>query len=166
MSETETPETPETPEVPAVDLFLEHTKRVTLDRMISHMNGVGAAIINRYPMAEVQSWTLQKAEAEALLANATTELSDVRLLAPFILKVTEVHYGPVEDDAERVAQAIRKAHTVVANANLWSALSAFVNGLRARAEDRIEAADTLEAVFTIESETQSELSIFRDQYGV
>lgn len=168
MSDTENPiETPpETPEVPPVDPFLGHTKQIVMDRIVSHMNGVGASIIQKYPMAEVQSWPLQKPEAEALLALVEPTIEEAVTAAPFLLLVTQAHYGPEADANVRLGQLVQKATEVKANADTWAALSAFVNGLRARASDRIDAATTVDEVFTIESETQSELGTFRNLHGV
>lgn len=153
--------------LPAVDpAFLDHTKRITMERVISHMNAVGASIVSSYPMAEVQSWTIQRLEAEAILATTSPSLADVTSMTPFLLAVCEAHYGEVVDATDRVSQVLTKAAEVKANADLWAALSAFVNGLRARTSDLIEAATSIEGVFEVESGTASELSAFRTLYGV
>lgn len=168
MTEELPPENPETNPEPTpepVDPFLDHTKRITVERIVSHMNGVGSTIVQQYPMAEVQSWDIQKEEAEALLALTDPTAAEVAETAPFLLKVAEAHHGPAED-TERVSQVVTKAQAVKTNADMWAALAAFVNGLRARASDRIEAASTVDEVFTIESETQTELSAFREANGV
>lgn len=148
---------------------LAHNKVVTVERIVSHMNGVGASIVSAYPMAEVQSWTIQKGEAEALhvlgaaavVAMSAAQASET---APFLVAVCLAQFGPPITDAVLTAQLWEKALEVKANADLWASLSAFVNGLRARASARIAAATSEAEVYEIESGTQSELSAFRNQY--
>lgn len=166
---TEEPEL--TPEQVSATARLVHFKQVTLERIVSHMNGVGASIINAYPMAEVQSWTIQKGEAQALHILGETAVkamtaAEMSAAAPFLLAVCLAHYGPPVDDATGAQQLWGKTVEVKANADLWASLSAFVNGLRARAKDQIASAIDEAEVFEIESGTQSELSTFRQQYGV
>ena len=160
-----------TPEELAAAARLAHYKQMTLERIVSHMNGVGASIVNSYPMAEVQSWTIQKGEAEALHALGQAAVlamtaAQASAAAPFLTAVCQAHYGAAPDDATAAARLWGKAVEVKANADLWASLSAFVNGLRARAADQIAAAADEAAVYVIESTTQSELSAFRYQYGV
>ena len=166
---TEEPEL--TPEQVTAAARLAHYKQVTLERIVSHMNGVGASIVSAYPMAEVQSWTIQKGEAEALHALGEVSVLAMSMAqaanaAPFLVAVCQAHYGPAPDDVTAAARLWGKAVEVKTNADLWAGLSAFVNGLRARAKDLISAAADEAEVFEIESGTQSELSAFRDQYGV
>lgn len=173
---SEEPEVPELPEEPGpspdvAESRLDHFKKTTLERIVSHMNGVGAGIVQSYPMAEVQSWTIQKQEAEAVwavgdAALATMNAAQMQELAPFLSAVCQAHYGDPANNVERAARLWTKVGEVKANADNWSALSAFVNGLRARASDRIAAAETEYEVYEIESETQTELSAFRDAAGV
>lgn len=175
MTEETTPEepTPPTPEelaAMAAAALLEHNKKVTLERIVSHMNGVGSDIVQSYPMAEVRSWTIQRGEAEALVALGEAvvlamQAAEHSTAAPFLTAVCEAQYGPA-DLATRSTQLWEKAQAVKANADLWAALSAYVNGLRARTDVRIAAALDVAEVYTIESETQTELSAFRAQYGV
>lgn len=166
---TEEPEL--TPEQIAAAARLAHNKQVTLERIVSHMNGVGASIVNAYPMAEVQSWTIQKGEAETLHALGEAAVLvmtavEAAATAPFLMAVCQAHFGPAPDDATRAAQLWGKTSEVKTNADLWAGLSAFVNGLRARAKDQVAAAASEAEVFEIESGTQTELSAFRQQYGV
>lgn len=160
-----------TPEEAAAAARLAHFKQVTIERIVSHMNSVGAGIVASYPMAEVQSWTLQKGEANAVIewgdvATAASTVAVLQQLAPFLFSVCVAQFGPVESDSDRAAQLWAKAHQVKTNADLWASLSAFVNGLRARASDRIAGAASEAEVFEVESSTQTELSGFRQQYGV
>lgn len=149
--------------------FLPYVKQITVERIVSHMNGVGAGIINSYPMAEVQSWTIQRGEAEAVVALGEAAVLQLTIAqataaAPFLVSVCAAHHGAPEEAAELAAQLWDKALSVKANADLWAALSAYVNGLRARAADRIEAAADIAEVYTIESEIQTELAAFRAAY--
>ena len=159
------------PDEPIASPFLAQTKAMVLARIVSHMDGVGRGIVGSYPMAEVQSWPIQRGEAIILteMGEETVLLmteADILETAPFLLDVCTAHYGQPADDTERATRLWAKAVAVKANADTWEALSAFVNGLRARCSDRIGAALDNDEVFTIESETQSELTQFRDQYGV
>ena len=170
MSEPEFSDGP-TPAEVAAAARLAHSKQVTMERIVSHMSGVGASIVNSYPMAEVQSWALQRSEADIVIefgevAVAASTVPVLQQLAPFLVSVCVAQFGPVENDNKRAAQLWAKAHQVKANADLWAGLSAFVNGLRAKAADRIAAAQSEADVFEIESGTQTELSQFRAQYGV
>lgn len=146
--------------------MLADAKLTARERFVSHLNGVGSSIVANYPMAEVQSWTIQKAEAERLLALASPTLAQAAAAAPFLMEVTVIHYGDVATDDERLTQLLTKASEVKANADAWANLSAFVNGLRARTTDRIEAAADQEALFVIQSEAATELSAWRTAAGV
>lgn len=158
------------PTVDPTPPFLAHVKRVTMERIISHMNGVGAVVVQSYPMAEVQSWPVQKPEAEAALVFGETAFlaqsaEELSALTPFLLSVAEVQHGAAEFE-ERLAQVWAKALAVKANAENWARLSAYVNGLRARAQDRVDAAESEVEVYTIESETATELEAFRSAAGI
>lgn len=159
-----------TPEEVAAAELLAKNKVDTMVRIVSHLGGVGAAIYNRYPQVERDSWDIQKVEAEKLAAIGEAGVLSMTLAqmageAPFLNAVCDAHYGPAAVVARRT-QLWGKAVEVKANADLWAALAAFVNGLRARTADRVEAAADAMALFIIESETQTELSVFRDAYGV
>lgn len=150
--------------------FLDHVKYITMQRIVSHMNGVGASVVQAYPMAEVESWPLQKMEADAAIAMGETPfkaqtLLDAALVTPYLMKVTETHFGEAQLVA-RLDQLWGKVLAVKANAEAWATLSAFVNGLRARAQDRINAAASDDEVYTIERETFTELEIFRATAGI
>ena len=159
-----------TPEQIAAAALLAHTKQVTRERVVSHMSGVGASIVNRYPMAEVQSWTIQRQEADRVLLTGETatlsmSIGALHAVAPFLVAVCEAQHGAATT-SERAAQLWAKAGQVKANADAWAGLSAYVNGLRARMEDQMETAASVEEVFTIESSTQTELAAFREANGV
>lgn len=145
------------------DAELAFVKQTSIERLISHLNGVGAEIVNRYPMAEVQSWTIQRGEAEAVIAAGEAA---TLAMAPFLVMVCESHYGPAEDDAARLAQVHIKAGEVKANADLWAALAAYVNGLRARTQDAIEAAATIPATIEALQLGFSELEVWRANAGI
>lgn len=150
--------------------FLEHVKSITMQRIVSHMNGVGASVIQAYPMAEVASWPVQKMEADTAIAMGEAlfkaqTLPEATSLTPFLMKVTDIHFGEAQL-TDRMNQLWAKVLAVNANAEAWAALSAFVNGLRARAQDRINSAASDDEVYTIESETFSELESFRTAVGI
>jgi len=162
MSE-ENPIPENSPETPN---FLGHIKQITMERFISHLNGVGAGIVSSYPMAEVQSWTIQRNEAESVLPLVEPASTTVLQLAPFLKEVVLAQYGLEEDEAVLAGLVLAKAGEVKANADRWAAIAAYVNGLRARVLLLLDAAETTETVLTIESEAQTELSNFRTLYEV
>ena len=142
--------------------YLDDVKRVNVERLISHLNGVGASIVQSYPMAEVQSWTIQRAEANAIVsAGSAATLA----LAPFLTLVCEAQHGTATG-AARLAQVKTKAAEVKANADLWAALSAYVNGLRARTQDVIEAAETENAAHAALHAAFAELETWRTSVGI
>lgn len=150
---------------------LTHTKQVTRERVVSHMNGVGASVVNYYPMIEEKSWNIQRPEAMAIIALGSEAVGNMDVpaliaVAPFLVDVCAAQFGSILTAPERAAQVWAKALQVQANAVSWAATSAYVNGLRARMEDRLATAETVEEVFVIESEIQGELSAFRNAHGV
>lgn len=141
--------------------MLVANKKLYIAQLVSHLGGVGVEILNAYPTAEVQSWTIQRNEAEAVLAagaNATVEM------APFLTKVCAAHHGP--DETHRLDQVKEKAVAVKANADLWAELAAYVNGLRARAQASIEGASTQEEAYLALGTAFSELGQWRATSGV
>ncbi|KFL31741.1 hypothetical protein JP75_06660 [Devosia riboflavina] len=160
-----------TPEEVAAAARLAHFKTATRERVVSHMHGVGASIINAYPIAEVMSWPIQRAEAMAIIAlgeTAALALTSEQTIgvAPFLVDMCDGHYGAEADDAVRAQRLWDKAVLVKGKSDVWAALSAFLCGLRARMDDQVAAATSEIALFEIESNVQTELSAFRNQYGV
>ncbi|MHA6692420.1 hypothetical protein [Devosia sp. A449] len=128
-------------------------------------------MLKEYPTAEVQSWTIQKQEAEAVIAGGEAathgaSMTGLSSIASFLVSVCEAHRGEVSTDAERGAQLWVKAAAIKANAGAWAGLSAYVNGLRARMEDRLALAQTVSDLLVIESENQAELGAFRAVHHV
>lgn len=116
--------------------LLSFTRNAANEQLIRFLNGLTTNALRQYPEAEVQSWPYQKAEAEAVIAAG----EDATLaMAPFLHGVCFHHYGAASN-AERLAQVKNKAAVVLANSNAWIAASQFVNGLRARTQDAIDAA--------------------------
>ncbi|WEK04569.1 MAG: hypothetical protein P0Y65_20735 [Candidatus Devosia phytovorans] len=160
-----------TPEELAAADLLARVKQRTRDAIISHMNGIGANIIAQYPMIEEKSWPIQNPESAAVIAlgrDAVLAMSEPQLrgVANFLVDVCVAHYGPAEADANLAAQLWAKASAVRANAVPWASMTAYVNGLRARMDDRIAAATTPAEVLSIESEIHAELGAFRNEHGV
>lgn len=142
--------------------FLDFVKKSNIEKLISHLNGVGASIVQSYPMAEVQSWTIQRNEAIAVIAAGS---SATLSMAPFLQMVCEAHYGSASGST-RLAQVKTKAAEVKANADLWAGLAAYVNGLRARTRDAINAATTEAGAHAILHNAFSELEEWRATNGV
>jgi hypothetical protein len=152
-----------TDEIEMTNSWLNYTKQTNIDRLINHLNSVGMSIISAYPMAEVHSWDIQKAEAEKVVAAGNSSTLE---MAPFLTMVCEVQFGPVENDIQRFAQVREKAAQVKANADAWASLSAYVNGLRARTQALIEEADTESDTHRILHEAISELEQFRAAHNI
>ena len=142
--------------------YLAFVKKTNIERLISHLNGIGASIVQSYPMAEVQSWTIQREEANTVIAAGA---SATLAMAPFLVLVCEAHHGS-STGAARLAQVKAKAAEVKANADLWAALSAYVNGLRARTQDVIEAAETENAAHAALHAAFAELETWRTSVGI
>lgn len=119
----------------AADL-LSFTKQSANKELILHLNGLTTNHLAAYPQAEVQSWDLQKSEAEAVMSAGESATLD---LAPFLAAVCAYHLGEATD-AERLTQLKQKAAIVQQNATAWALIAQFVNGVRARTQDAIEAA--------------------------
>ena len=120
---------------PAAEL-LTFTKQSANKELILHLNGLTTNHLAAYPQAEVQSWTLQKAEADAVMAAGS---SATLAMAPYLTAVCVHHFGDATN-AVRLTQLKAKAAIVQQNAIAWAAISQFVNGVRARTQDAIEAA--------------------------
>ena len=130
--------------------------------LITYLNGLTIRLLETYPQAEVESWTVQKVEAEAILAAG----DDATLaMAPFLTKVCLYHHG-ASDDVSRLAQVKIKAEAVHANAESWAEAAAFVNGLRARTEEAMALATTIEEVSDIMSSMRLEVEQFRQVAGI
>ena len=143
--------------------YLDYTKKTSVERFISVLDGVGSSIVHRYPSSEVQSWTLQKTEAEKFLATPVAQRTVGT--APFIAQVCRAHHGYV-NDATLLQQIADKSVIILANAELWAMITAYVNGFRAKVEDLIEAATTEDEVLSILHQSITELEQFRNQYSV
>jgi len=162
---------PLTPEEQIALDILNDDKKNTKARLVSHMDGVGISIMSLYPKVEVMSWPIQGPEADVVVAlgeTATLALDEpgARAIANYLVDTCAAHFGPVETWADRAEQLWAKAVVVKAKSELFLSLSSFVNGLRARADDRVDAATSREQLFIIESEIQTELGAFRTLYGV
>lgn len=115
------------PATPGPDL--EAHRSAAMRAIVDHINVITASALTAYPAAEVESWPIQKAEAETILAADPPTLA----MAPFLLGVCQAQFGPADDET-RLAQVIEKAGAVKENADTWAAMAAYVNGLRARTQ--------------------------------
>jgi len=133
------PETdPPTPEAIAASNLLNFAKQQAHKDLLIRLNGLTTNGLTRYPQAEVQTWPYQRVEAYAVEAagpNATLAM------APLLAQVCYWHHGEA-DDATRLAQVLVKAESVRLNDQNWLPAAAFVNGMRAKTEEAIEAAVT------------------------
>lgn len=144
------------------DPFLEHVKMTEYQRILDQINALGQTFMSRYPNVEVQSWPIQKAEAATVVeAGSAATIA----MAPFLTTVCTVQYGAASA-AARLAQVKAKAALVHANGIAWSSMAAFANGLRARADDGIQLAQTLNEVYIITAGIISELEAFRAANGL
>lgn len=115
-----------------------------------------------YPEAEVASWDIQKIEAEkVLLKGSSATLAD----APFLTRVCSYHYGAA-NDVTRLAQLKQKAAIVNANAQGWSEIAAFVNGIRARTVERFAEATTADQVLQALQDAYDEGGAFASAAGI
>ena len=111
------------------------------NELISTLNTLTRTALNTYPDAEMMTWPMQAPEAARVLA-AVAAGEDVTLdMAPHLVRVCMHHHGPA-DQALRIEQLIAKATAVSALSGQFMPAAAFVNGLRARTQDRINAATT------------------------
>ncbi|MGB3026860.1 hypothetical protein [Paradevosia shaoguanensis] len=144
------------------DPFLPHVKATEYQRVIDQINALGQTFMSRFPNVEVQSWPFQREEAAAIVAAGNAAALE---MAPFLATVCAVQYGEAEP-ADRLDQVKTKAALVNANGIAWTGMAAFANGLRARADDAIQAAATQNDVFAIVSGIISELEAFRTANGI
>ncbi len=133
-----------TPEEIAAQREADHlsaTKIDANDELIRHINGLTTNTLRMWPEGEVQSWTIQRTEALAVLDAGEAATLD---MAPFLTKVCVAQFGEATD-AERLTQLQGKAAVVMGYADAWADLAAYLNGLRARTQDAIgEASDAVE----------------------
>lgn len=120
---------------------LVKAKTSAVQSIVAHINAITQSTLTAYPAAEVESWTIQKVEAETVLAADPATLD----MAPFLAGVCSAQFGPADDTA-RLAQVVDKAASVKANADAWAGMAAYVNGLRARTHAAILAAPDLAGV--------------------
>lgn len=141
---------------------LNYAKQEAGQRLIVFLNGVTTNLLARYPIAEVQSWTIQRSEAVALeAAGAGAAVT----MAPLLTKVCEFHYGPANGPT-RLTQVLAKAQVVRGKSDAWEVVGAFVNGLRARTEDQLDAAQTPVEALEIIQGAMAEANAFRAQAGI
>ncbi|WP_162783402.1 hypothetical protein [Devosia naphthalenivorans] len=135
------------------------TRRASaMAEIVRHIDVITESALTAYPRAEVESWSIQKAEAEAVLAADPPTLA----MAPFLVGVCEAQFGPA-DDATRLAQLVEKAQAVKANADAWGAMAAYVNGLRARTQLAILGAGDIAGIDAALAAGVSEGEAFRAQ---
>lgn len=142
--------------------FLVDIKKNNIERLVSHLNSVGAVIVAQYPMAEVQSWTLQKNEAETIIKAGNSSMPS---MAPFLTKVCLAQFGP-SAELDVIRQVREKAIQVKNNSDTWTALSAYVNGLRARVQNNIEMSTTESEAHIFLRDAFTELEAFRRLHNI
>lgn len=137
-----------------------HLNRVKVDAsntLIAHLNSLTANALNTYPQAEMATWPYQVPEAQAVITageSATVEM------APLLNMVCEAHHGAA-DPGDRLAQIKAKAAKVLELSGAFLPMAAYVNGLRARAQEQIFAAtEAVEVTLILEPAlTESSLVI-------
>lgn len=143
--------------------FLMDAKDQANARLLSQLNGLTYRTLSTiYPQAEVESWPIQKLEAErftAAGAEATAEM------APLIARVCYYHHGP-SDEASTLIQVREKVAAVTINAAQFAEITAFVNGCRARRQEQIYAQETFDGLALVNSEILTEISNFRNAAGI
>lgn len=146
------------------DLVLEQTetnRAAAMRSIVDHINIITASALTAYPAAEVESWPIQKAEAETILATDPPTLA----MAPFLVGVCMAQFGPADDDT-RLAQVIEKAGAVKENADTWAAMAAYVNGLRARTQLAILGAADVAGIEAALAAGVAEGDAFREANGL
>lgn len=144
---------------PPIDLEAHHAN--AMRAIVAHINIITNSALTAYPAAEVESWPIQKVEAETILAAETPALT----MAPFLAGVCQAQFGPADDET-RLDQVIEKAGAVKANADAWAAMAAYVNGLRARTQLAILAADDVAGIDAALSAGVAEGDAFKDANGL
>lgn len=142
-------------------LELDGARGAAMRQIVEHINVITASALTAYPAAEVESWPIQLQEANTILQAGLPNVS----MAPFLTGVCTVQFGPA-DDITRLAQVMEKAHAVKANGDAWAGMAAYVNGLRARVQVNILAADTAEGVTEALNAGIAEGDAFREQNGL
>lgn len=141
---------------------LDYIRRTSNERLIGYLDGMAQPMLTVYPRAEVESWTIQKTEAEKFLAAGEAATASH---APFLTQVCAAQFGPASDE-DRLQQVATKAATVKALADAWAGLAAYVNGLRARTQTLFDAAATGDEVLEVLHNAISEAEVFRQQNGI
>lgn len=144
-----------------VEVSIEKTKSKA--EIVRICDDVTRNTINYYPEAEVESWTIQKTEAERWLSTPADHRNIDQ--APFITQVCASQYGNA-DVGTRTTQVNEKAFVIISNALRWAGISAYVNGLRARAYDSIEGASTVDEVIQHLENYTAEANHFKATYGL
>jgi len=152
-------ETFSSPVEPAADL--EAHRSSAMRRIVDHINVVTQSALTAYPAAEVESWPIQKVEAETILAAALPTLT----MAPFLVGVCQAQFGPA-DDAARLDQVLEKAGAVKSNADSWAAMAAYVNGLRARTQLAILGAEDVAGIDAALAAGVAEGEAFKEAHGL
>lgn len=139
------------------EAYLHDTRLQAEQRLTTYINGLVFQATSSYPDGEVESWPIQKAEAEAFLAlgNKAT-LND----APMITRICLYQYGE-SDRASALAQVTAKAEAIAEKAAARSELLAFVVGLRARIKTEIEAQTTIDGVAKVTHDAITAIEEFR-----
>lgn len=134
---------------------LHRSKVNAYNSLVQHLNALTTHALNMYPQAETATWDIQKTEAETLLAAGD---SATLAMAPCLTIVATVHFGDA-DPTTRLTQVKEKAAKVLANSQAWIPMAAFVNGLRARTQDLIEAAEDAITVTNVLEAAMYEASV-------
>lgn len=142
---------------PALPSFADETRRTAFVRLVEHLNSVSFTILDGFPRAEVQSWTIQSAEAAAVIAKGeAASLED----APFLVKVCQVQFQTADPD-ELLNHLKAKAVEVNLNAERWADIAAWINGVRARYADQFGLAETTDEVLGILHSALLEIDTFK-----
>ena len=142
------------------DHHLAHIRHTSNERFLSVLNAAGSVLLTAYPQGEVETWPIQKAEAEALLAAPEPAFN----LAPFLTAVCAAQFGEATDE-ERLDQLIEKATIVKGHSDRWLAFAAFANGLRARVQIQFENATSQNEIIEILMNGTTELEDYRRDAG-
>lgn len=114
-------------------LSLEHVKRAKQSEITAAHDAFLKAQSAEYSDMERQTWDMQRAEAEALLADAKAPAPLVRSIA-----------------AARGMKVITLAKHIQANIAAWTKLAGHATGQRLALQDKVTAAKTAEDVVAIE----------------
>lgn len=139
---------------------LEEHRAWAMKAIVDYINEATNATLTQYPAAEVESWPIQLAEANAVLKGPPSLDK-----APFLVNVCAVQFGPA-NNATRLEQLVEKAHAVKTNADAWAGLAAYVNGLRARVQLSLMYASTIEEIDAAIQAGLAEGESFREAHGL